>query len=376
MCIHYWPLPLWFIVIKTVNKLSLAKQIQCLIVNCRQQYCMKNIAIGLILLSLLISCGSKKIPDVSGIKVDLQLQRFDKDFFALGTSQIDQSLQQLHKKYPGFLQDFLFNILALPPQPDSNKVVEQLIIQYIQSYKPLSDSAENVFADMSAVQDEITKGLQFVKYYYPDYKLPTKLVTFIGPIDSYGNILTTDALAVGLQLYMGNNFSVYKTDAVQEQYPAYISRRFKKEYIGVNSIKTIIDDLYPNKASGKSLLEQMIESGKRLYLLDQLMPETADTIKTGYTAIQLEGCYKNESTIWSFFVQNDLLYITDPSAIRDYMNDAPKTQVFGENSPGMIGQFVGWQIVKKWMAKNESVKPDELMKTDTKTIFEGAKYKP
>ncbi len=337
---------------------------------------MKNIALGLILLSLLISCGGKKIPDVSGIKIDLQLQRFDKDFFALDTTHTDQSLQQLHEKYPGFLQDFLFNILALPPQPDSNKVVEQLIKQYIQSYKPLRDSAENVFADMNTVQNEIARGLQFVKYYYPDYKLPSKLITFIGPIDSYGNILTTDALAVGLQLYMGKNFSVYKTDAVQEQYPAYISRRFNKDFIGVNSIKTIIDDIYPNKASGKNLLEQMIESGKRLYLLDQLMPETADSIKTGYTAAQLEGCYKNESTIWSFFIQNDLLYITDPSAIRDYMNDAPKTQVFGENSPGMIGQFVGWQIVKKWMSKNESVKPDELMKTDTKTIFEGARYKP
>jgi hypothetical protein len=337
---------------------------------------MKNIAFGLILLSLLISCGGRKIPDVSGIKVDLQLQRFDRDFFALDTTQIDQSLQPLHEKYPGFLQDFLFKILALPPQPDSSKIVERLINQYIQSYKPIHDSAENVFADMGPVQQEIAKGLQFVKYYYPEYKLPTKLVTFIGPIDSHGNILITDGIAVGLQLYMGSNYWVYKTDAVQEQYPAYISRRFSKEYIGVNSIKNIIDDIYPNKASGKNLLEQMIESGKRLYLLDQLMPETADTLKTGYTATQLKGCYSNESTIWSFFVQNDLLYITDPSAIRDYMNDAPKTQAFGENSPGMIGQFVGWQIVKKWMKKNESIKPDELMKTDTKTNFEGARYKP
>ena len=27
----------------------------------------------------------------------------------------------------------------------------------------------------------------------------------------------------------------------------------------------------------------------------------------------------------------------------------------GEDSPGFIGQFVGWQIVKKWMDKNEKV---------------------
>ena len=213
---------------------------------------MRIIAFGFILISFLISCGGEKIPDVTGIKVDLQIQRFDKDFFALDTNQIDQSLQQLHEKYPGFLQDFLFNLLALPPQPDSNQIVKLLIKQYIHSYRPIHDSAENVFTDLRGVQQEIARGLQFVKYYYPEYKLPTKLVTFIGPIDSYGNILTTDAIAIGLQLYMGNNYSVYNTDEVQEQYPAYISRRFKKEYIGVNSIKTIIDDLYPNKASGKA----------------------------------------------------------------------------------------------------------------------------
>lgn len=337
---------------------------------------MKGIASLIVLIMFFASCNSRKIPDVSGIKIDLQLQRFDQDFFALDTSHFEQSVQQLHQKYPGFLQDFIFNILALPPQPDSNKVVERQVKLFIETYKPVQDAANNVFANMSGVQQEITRGFQFVNYYFPTYKLPKRLVTFLGPIDSYGNILTTDALAVGLQLYMGSGYSLYKNDAVQEQYPAYISRRFSKEYIAVNSIKTIIDDMFPDNTTGKPLIEQMVQSGKRLYLLDQLLPETADTLKSGYTKAQLDGCYSNESTIWSFFVQNDLLFSTDQSVTRDYMNDAPKTQVFGEAAPGLIGQFVGWQIVKKWMKKNDKTSLTELMNTNSKTIFEGAKYKP
>ncbi len=124
------------------------------------------------------------------------------------------------------------------------------------------------------------------------------------------------------------------------------------------------------------MVEQMVQAGKRLYMLDQLLPETADTLKTGYTQKQLEGCYANERTIWSFFVQNDLLYVSDPSLIKDYMNDAPQTQAFGKESPGFIGQFCGWQIVKKWMAKNEKVSLEDLLKTDPKIIFQQAKYKP
>jgi hypothetical protein len=90
----------------------------------------------------------------------------------------------------------------------------------------------------------------------------------------------------------------------------------------------------------------------------------------------LDGCYKNEENIWSYLVQNDLLYVTDPSIVKDYMNDAPKTQAFGDESPGFIGQFVGWRIVKKWMGKNDKVSLKQLMETNPKAVFEQAKYKP
>lgn len=337
---------------------------------------MKKFSLYLVIIIVISSCKGKNIPDVSGIKVDLQLQRFDKDFFAIDTNHIEQSLQQLHQKYPSFLQDFIFNILALPAQPDSSAAVEQQVKAFIRSYISLKDSGDKLFTDANTTEKQVERGLQFVKYYFPSYKPPAKLITFIGPINSYGNILTTDALAVGLQLYMGKNFSLYQSLEGQEMYPAYISQRFEKEYIPVNCIKTIVDDIFPDNNAGKPLVEQMVQAGKRLYVLDHLLPETADTLKTGYTQKQLEGCYGNEATIWSFFVQNNLLFTTDPSVTKDYMNDAPQTQAFGKDSPGFIGQFTGWQIVKKWMAKNKKISLEKLLQTDPKAIFTQAKYKP
>ena len=69
------------------------------------------------------------------------------------------------------------------------------------------------------------------------------------------------------------------------------------------------------------------------------------------------------------------MYITDPSQTRDYVTDGPKTELLGEASPGFIGQFVGWQIVKKWMHDLKRTLP-QLLKTPAKQIFEEAKYKP
>ena len=323
-----------------------------------------------------MACGGRKDPDVSNIKVDLQLMRFEQDFFAIDTNNVDPALQQLNTKYPGFLQDFVFNILALPAQPDSAQTINLGIRSFIATYAPVRDSANKVFGNFQTIASEVKTGLQHVKYYFPKYKLPNKLITFIGPLNSYGNIITADALAVGLQLYMGKDYSLYQSEAGQQMYPLYISRRFTPAYIAVSTIKNVVDDMYPDNSVGRPLVEQMIEAGKRLYVLDKLLPNTADTLKTGYTAAQLAGSYKNEAFIWSFFLQNDLLFVNDPAIIKDYKSDGPKTAVLGDASPGYIGQFVGWQIVRKWMEKNEALSLAKLMETDPKAIFNEAKYKP
>lgn len=333
---------------------------------------MKN-SILIIFIFIAACTPKKKIPDVSGVKINLQTIRFEKAFFAVDTNHIDVSLQNLSNKYKGFTQDFLFNILGTQPNVDSASKDVKL---FISSYKSLYDSAQQRYQNFSSTEKEIYQGLQFVHYYFPKYPLPKQVITFIGPINSYGNIITQDGLAVGLQLYMGKNYLLYQTDACQNLYPAYVSRRFEADYIPVNCLKNIIDDLYPNKVNGKSLIEQMVEAGKRLYLLDAFLPNMQDSIKTGYSKAQLETCYTNEKNIWAYFIESNLLYETDPNKTAVYVNDGPNTPEINEATPGFIGQFTGWQIVKKWMEKNDKFTLQQLLQTPNKQIFEEARYKP
>lgn len=332
---------------------------------------------------LLFSCKSHKGPDVSGIHVSLTTERFEKDFFAIDTNDILGSLNSLHKKYAGFIGDFS-HILGLPSERDSAAKAMTLVKQFLRDYRPVYDSVEKKFPNLKEEEQQIIKGLQHVKYYFPDYALPAKLISFVGPMDAffqastatYGDAIVTDGLATGLQLHMGSDFSMYHSDMGLELYPVYISRKFTPEYIPVNAIKNVIDDLFPDQSSGKTLIEQMVEKGKRIYLTDQLMPETPDTLKIGYTAKQLKGCNENEGLIWNYFIKNSLVYNNDPSLISNYIGDAPNTPEFGEGAPGYIGLFVGWQIVKKYMDKHSSVSLTELMKTDPKAVFEQSGYRP
>jgi len=323
---------------------------------------------------ILISCKHEKpAPDVSNIKVDVQLKRFDKSLFSIDTNNIEASLNQLQEQYGSFINDYLYNIMILPPQPDS---VVQKVKMFLHDYRFVYDTAQKDFGDFDASFKQIKKGLQYVKYYFPKYKTPANIITFIGPIEGYANVLTQSGLAVGLQLYLGRNFPVYSSEFITEVYPDYQQRKFEQAYVPVNCMKNIVSDVYPEKNGSDPLIYQMIDAGKRLYLLDHFLPQLDDTLKIGYTKKQLDGCYDNEADIWNYFVQNNLLFITDQIQVRDYMQDGPNTEAFGKDSPGFIGEFIGWQIVKKWMDAHEQTTLPQLINTPEKQIYDEAKYKP
>ncbi|MEO6330368.1 MAG: hypothetical protein ABIO55_15645, partial [Ginsengibacter sp.] len=281
--------------------------------------------------------------------------------------------------------DFIANILGLNVAGLNNVSPEATAIKtFLKDYKALKDSSDKVFGDFIKETKEIKKGLQYLKYYFPKYKTPENIITFIGPMDAFfqtsfgtgGDIITREGLGVGLQLHLGSNFSYYKNALGQELYPEYISKTFTPEYIAVNCMKNIIDDMYADKSTDKALIEQMVEKGKRLYLLDKLLPNSPGYLKIGYTQNQLEDAYKNEAVIWDFFLSNELLNNAEQNITKNYIGESPKTQELGEDAPGNIGSFAGWQIVKKYMAKNPQLTIEKMMNTEAREIYTSAKYKP
>jgi hypothetical protein len=141
-------------------------------------------------------------------------------------------------------------------------------------------------------------------------------------------------------------------------------------------MKNIISDAFPYNASNNNLVEEMIEKGKRLYVLDKLLPTTPDTLKLGYTSQQLEGCFQNEALIWNYFVKNDLLYNKESTVTQLYIKDGPKTPELGDGAPGYIGLFVGRQLVRSYMKNHPEVSLQQLIKTSNQEILNNGGYKP
>ena len=140
-------------------------------------------------------------------------------------------------------------------------------------------------------------------------------------------------------------------------------------------MKAISEDLFPDESGNKPLIDQMVEKGKYWWLVSQFLPEAEDTLITGYTQKQSAWCKSNEGTVWSFFLQSDL-YSIDPDIVKNYIGDAPNTQGMPDASPGNIGAWVGWQIVKKYAAEHSELTPEQIMRIDARKIFQDTKYKP
>jgi len=340
----------------------------------------KNSLIFLLALSLFACKNKKGIPDVSGIDVSIKLERFDKDFFAIDSNNVLPGLDRLNSKYPVLTTIFLQNILGL----DSASTLPG-VKRFLSMSGDLYDTVSTVFKNTNDLEKELKKGFQFVRYYFPSYKVP-KIVTIAGPVDAmaqseYGptpDFLGPDFLGISLQFYLGKEFSVYNDPYfIDNVAPGYRSRRFSKEYIISDAMQLVVNDLFPDKSGARPLVEQMVEKGKRWFLLDKFLPTSPDSIKTGYTQQQLDWCRENEGLIWSYIVKNEDLNTLNPAIIQTFIGEGPFTQGFSQElSPGNMGQWIGWQIVKKFMSKNPGMKPEELMNTDAKKILNEAKYKP
>jgi uncharacterized protein YjaZ len=154
-------------------------------------------------------------------------------------------------------------------------------------------------------------------------------------------------------------------------------RKFEKDYMVTDLMRGWLDSEYLNDSVQHSFLNQMIYEGKIMYALELLIPEEDDTLKTGYTAGQLEWSYENEEKTWAFFIEQKLLFSNNAKYYMKYINDGNGTSGFPPNAPAKTGVFIGWQIVRSYMKNNKEITLAQLFKNqNAQDILSKSSYKP
>lgn len=304
----------------------------------------------------LISCSedSTNIVDVSGVSVDYDVRRFDIDFYTSNHLE----LTELKKEYP-----FLFP----KNTPDS------IWIQKINNSdeQELFRETQKVYQNFSKTKKEISKLFQYVKYYNESFEEPD-VVTVLSNIDyEYRVVYSNSLVFISLDVYLGNSHPFYN------EYPDYIKQNNVQERIVIDVANKMIEGQV-SKNFARTFLSKMIAAGKKLYLLDLYVPFKSDQLKIGYSKEKYEWALTNEDQVWRYFIENNLLYSTDTKLNKRFLDIAPFSKFYlaeDNKSPGRIGQWIGWQIVRSFMQKND-VSLQSLLSMSEEEIFTKSNYKP
>lgn len=304
-----------------------------------------------------VSCEEKSKEEKAVEKIEVpevKIVRLDREYFTVKPADFPKMKQRYSELFPPGTSD-----------------AEWLAKRDIPFMKELHAEVQRVYPNLDTLEVNLQEMFKHIKYYYPKFTIP-RVVSMVSDDLTYKAMYNGKTIAIPLTIYLGR----------QNKYYQGLDKYHVQEY----DASQILPDIVTSFSEGvlqtpndQTLLSFMIYYGKLYYLMDRLIPEVPDYDKIGYTKLQYQWATENEAIMWSTMLERKLLYSTDPEQPRNFISPRPFTR-FGldidNDSPGRLGRWLGWQIVRSYMENNKNVTLQQLLATDAKTIFEKSKYKP
>lgn len=311
---------------------------------------------------LLLSCGKKDKQwetDVDRLSEDLVW----KDVSAAYYNQAI-SADSLKVIYPEFFGDVPDSIIVHRRQDSLSMAMHQSVL--------------NTFPDQSAIMDSVKDVFRYIKHYYPKFPIPS-VYLFTGELDFANPVVysaESNEIVIGLDWFLGGDYKAYHLMGI----PPYLYDFFEpgalKPQISYNISKHIV----PFDIRQGAFINRLIYEGKMMILQDAFLPEVSDARKIGFTEAQIEWCRVNEKSIYTYFIEEDMLFGSDRKLVERFIDPAPFTKFFTETdreSPGRVGVWMGWQICRAYLKNNPEVELDDFIRnTRHDEIFQRSGYKP
>ncbi len=326
------------------------------------------------LLFFIFSCGNNEktheIIPVEGVQLSLEVKRFEQDLFARKEITAG-TMDSLRREYPDFFQAFIENIIHI------GAIDEPVTGLYLQKFisDPNIDElyafTEKKWNDFDRYAGELQNAFRQYHVLFPEKRIP-RIITFISGFN-YGIVVDSSYLALGLDMFLGSDVKYYPLLAI----PKYKMQQMNKENLVPAALNGWLTTEFELTDPSADLLTKMVHQGKILYTLKSLLPDTPDSLIFAFTQKKLDWCIENETQLWYYLVDNELLYSKEEKQSLRFLGDAPFVSGLPKESPGRAGQWLGYKIVQKYMNKYpETTIPQLFAIQDGKQILIKSKYKP
>lgn len=311
-----------------------------------------------LLLSILFfgACNSesKLEQEIAKVEVEFVVERFEKMLYDLDVNKVTALKADFPFLFPETIQDSAW----------VNRIKDTLQQQILLE-------AKSNFNDFSKTEKDISNLFKHIKYYDKTFKLP-RVITVADYVNYRKKVIVNDKLLIiNLMNYLGKDHEFYQNIS------PYIAERMDEQQI-LPEITEEYAKRYAYQTSRRTFLDEIIYLGKLHYFKDVMLPDATDANKIGYSEQDVAWAKENEAQIWSYFVENEMLFSSDSKLFARFTAAAPFSKFYLEidnQSPGRLGQYIGWQIVRAFAEKTDK---DVLsvLTTESEEIFKIANYKP
>lgn len=330
---------------------------------------MKKLLYVVVMLVILAGCNSDKgkrwrIPASELQSEKLILEDYGKALFSIDTARFLTQLQHIQKQYPEFLDGDLSDTL------NSNRLLRFIADPFLRQ---LFFRTQQVFPDKDLIGASIAQIFSRLKFYEPSFRSP-QVFTYISGLQLDAPVMaSTESLVIALDCYLGSDEPLYQGAGIS----AYRLLQMDAAHLPTDVAKTLYHVYFEREMQAGSLLDEMIQAGKRYVFVEALLPETAPNILFGYSKAQYEWLQKHEGEVWRSIVGQQLLYSSDPILFRKFFGDGPFTKEFSTEAPPRLGEYIGWQIMRNYMNIHKDVTLDQMITLDdAPRLLSASRYKP
>ncbi|MCL2415000.1 MAG: DUF2268 domain-containing protein [Bacteroidales bacterium] len=296
----------------------------------------------------------------------IPIQRYEITLMNIDTDRVQEELERLYTLYPIFLYG-----ADLYYEGNLQQIYDFITCPRTKSL--LNDVLEK-YPNLTFL--EYALGESFARYnrFFDRDIIPT-IFTYISHLDYDNRVIFLDTiLLIAIDMYLGADNEHYNALAL----PMYMRRRLETPFIAVDVMRAVAHyelERTPQPQPMRTLLDHMILHGKVAYFLARTLPRTDMAVRFGFTPEQMVWAQRHERLVWSYLVGEQLLFEENLRRFRAYVNEAPTVQIF-PGSPGRIGHFLGYRIVRQYMENTGKTIPELFAETNSQNILRLSNYRP
>lgn len=319
---------------------------------------------GVILILLLFMLGCKKsdpCTDIPDITIDFTYNSLIEEIHSISDTF---ELRSFFKEHP-MVRDYFFQA---PQYPSESAMLEDVMSLLKNPYLDTLYQETNRFFNEEQLSLELENAFKRIRSYYPEYKVPKVETVYSG----FGSdIYFSDSLLIiGLDYYLGEEAS-FRPNVYD-----YLKSRLTPEHLVPQIVQFTSLKFNSTESGERTILDEMVYYGKALEFTKTILPCTADSLIMGYNSKSMASSLRSEGFLWSYFVDNALLYDKTPLNLTKYIDERPGIPEIDPICPGRIGQWIGWRIVQKFRDEKEPSFQAFMKLTDAGEVLMQSKYRP